>query len=106
MAELNEKITMADEPEKIAPKPVERSIFYPSLRFLFDWLLIINSFMFALMVSHVFQDDLLISVAVGINVFFIASWLILLRPLLKIVIENNAVTGPFKLFARKKYSSP
>jgi len=98
---LKEKVIMENESDKPELKPAGRSVFYPTLRFLFDWLLILNSFIFALMASHVFPDDLLISIAVGMDIFFIASWFILLRPLLKIVIENNAVTGPFKLFTRK-----
>jgi len=92
---------MTDEAEKIISKPAEHVVFYPSLRFLFDWLLILNSFLFALLASRAFNEQKLIALGFGMDVFFILSWFILLRPLLKIVIENNAVTGPFKLFTRK-----
>jgi len=92
---------MTDDLEKPQVKTPQRKIFYPSLRFLFDWLLILNSFLFALLASRVFHENLLISIGVGMDVFFIAVWFILLRPMLKIVIENNAVTGPFKFFTRK-----
>ena len=92
---------MTDEPEKASAKPAERSVFYPSLRFLFDWLLILNSFLFALMASRVAHEDVLVAIGVGADVFFVLAWFFVLSPLLKIVIEDNAVTGPFKLFNRQ-----
>lgn len=92
---------MTEEPTKPISKPAERSVFYPSLRFIFDWLLLLNSFLFALLASRVFNEAVLLSAGVGLNVFFILTWIVLLRPMLKIVIENNAITGPFKLFNRQ-----
>ena len=92
---------MTEEPEKIIARRAGRAVFYPTLRFLFDWLLILNSFLFALMASRFFHEDLLISIGVAMDIFFLLSWFFFLRPLLKIVIENNAVTGPFKLFTQK-----
>lgn len=92
---------MSDESsEKNTPKSVERLSVYPTPRFLFDWLLILNSLLLALLASHVFDQDLLVAVGIGTNVFFILTWFMLLRPLLKIVVENNALTGPFKIFTR------
>ena len=92
---------MTEEPEKLAVKPSENAVFYPSLRFLFDWLLISNSFLFALLASRVFPEDLMISIGVGVDIFFVLMWFFILRPLLKIVISDNTVMGPFKLFTRK-----
>lgn len=92
---------MAEEVDHKVRVPSERLIIYPSWRFLFDWLLIVNSLLLALLASHVFRDDLLIAVGVGFDIFFVLSWFVLLRPMLKIVIENNTLTGPFKLLTRK-----
>jgi len=91
---------MTEETTKQTTASPKKKVFYPTLRFLFDWLLILNSFLFALLASRLFSEAKLMALGGGLNTFFILSWFILLRPMFKIVIENNAITGPFKVFKR------
>ncbi len=89
------------QPSSSAPKPPERHVYKPSLRFLFDCLLVLNSFLFALAASRALPPDFLLSAGAGFNLFLMLSWFLVVRPLFEIVIENNAITGPFKVFKRQ-----
>ena len=91
--------SLANEPNTKSP----RHVFKPSFRFIFDWLLLMNPFLFALVATKVGVIAGLLAAGVGINIFLILTWILIIQPLLSVEIMDGAITGPSKVFVRKSF---
>ncbi len=94
---------MTELPANESKNKLSRHVFKPSLRFLFDWLLLLNSFLFALMATKVVENNSLLAVGTGINLFLILTWVLIIQPLMQVEIKAGGITGPSDLFIRKSF---
>ena len=92
---------MTASSENTPKAKLPRQVFKPTLRFLFDVLLLFNSLLFALLAAKAIQAGVLLSIGAGVNLFFILIWILLVRPLLQIEMKDGMISGPSDIFTRK-----